>query len=327
MNYKQYFENKFNSKEQNSKNVNKDAVEDIKDFKKDYFQPLLACLKIKEEYNEYFVPTKEIGDLEKKFLDLFFTFITDDYEAGDNRNSSLTRGVGKKTSRGKGRNIINNNISPFYKELIPIYETFSEMLLKAGTNYNLDINPIYQEAYKVIKQRQISNEIKTILSNLENLNFSDFKQLILSLQNDFELLKNTLNLIFKRYTEKKDAVFISCDSNNPIEAVANYLFNFDLEKTDNAKNIERKIKQCENNALNRKNQSNINKLKSELNEEILNTNKENFEATFGLSSDNLKYDKNFKKDQKAQAIIAKDFYNSITEGIQDVCIHFNKKQN
>lgn len=77
------------------------------------------------------------------------------------------------------------------------------MLLKAGRNYNLDINPIYQKAYKVIKQRQISNEIQTILSNLENLNFSDFKQLILSLQNDFELLKNTLNLIFKRYSEKK----------------------------------------------------------------------------------------------------------------------------
>ena len=166
MEYAEYFSNLY----EKYKDTSKDAVEDKKHFKYDFYNLVLDSLQIKEDYEKHFTSDHILSDDDISFLEEFTSFIMNDSSKKDSNSKAMARGVGKKKDRNNGRQIINRNFDPYSEILLSIFTKFNKTISKDINNsFCLENNPIVQIIFKKITKDRIKQISDSLVKRIDSL--------------------------------------------------------------------------------------------------------------------------------------------------------------
>lgn len=324
--YKDYFSKLFFSNYISNKN---DTTEDIKNFKSDFYNPILQRLLIENEYNKHFKNSKrELSNYDIEFLDDFFAFIDKDSQPNDsiNQEDKLVRGIGSKSKRKNGRRIINNDLEPLYEDLIPILIKFDKALSEndKGSNF-LDSHPIFQEAIKKQYLKSINNSISKIIDKLEGLPTLFFNGIVEKFTPSFKELTSSFMKFVNEFYEYKNTNFISV-SEDPskdelMNAIGNALSNLPLiSESSDIKQLNHQINPLKNKANYRNNQKTLINKKEERNNLI----KDKLLSIGVETSADFQYQEDCINNYETLARLFPIIYNNLLQdGIPNVTFHFN----
>lgn len=322
--YKEYFSKLFFTKYISNKN---DTTEDIKDFKSDFYNPILKKLFIEKEYKKHF-KNRELSHYDIEFLDDFFDFINKDSLPNESINleDKLVRGIGSKSKRKNGRRIINNDLEPLYEDLIPILIKFDKALSEndKGSNF-LDSHPIFQEAIKKQYLKSINNSISKIIDKLEELPTPFFNGIIEKFSPSFKDLISSFMKFVNEFYKYKNTNFISV-SENPskdelMNTIGNALSNLPfIRESSDIKQLNHQINPLKNKASYRNNQKTLITKKEERNNLI----KDKLLSIGVETSADFQYQEDCINNYETLARLFPIIYNNLLQdGIPNVTFHFN----
>ena len=328
MEYGEYFSNLY----EKYKDTSKDAVEDKKHFKYDFYNLVLDSLQIKEDYEKHFTLKHSLSNEDLAFLNEFSSFIFSDSHSVNTKSEpeSLTRGIGQKPERNNGRHIIKHQYTNFSRELFSIFQSFNKALAKDENNtFILEVNPIVSEITKMIAKDYISSISANLLKRIDSLPAAYFSCFMNNLSTDIiNLIRSCINILKTLDDYSKCNFIIEPNDEDQQKKIQNSIINSmlgigNIPLSQNEKNIIHKLNQMKDKSSYRNTKKEINKLQIELEDSIYNSNIKIFEQ-FKLNRSDFHYfvDKNEKL--KADYYLAQLFYDIITDDFPDQLIKFHK---